>query len=89
VTSPTIPSGDPAVNAAVIEALIDGIMVKATETYEQTGRVYELALDVLSERVHDAWQDRLTPEVAGVVAALCLHLVEAREAYMHATGARP
>jgi hypothetical protein len=89
VTSPTIPSGDPAVNAAVIEALIDGIMVKATETYEQTGRAYELALDVLSERVHDAWQDRLMPEVAGVVAALCLHLVEAREAYTHATGARP
>lgn len=80
-------TGDPAVNAQFIETLVDGLLPKAAEALDAAGGVFELALDVLSDQVFSAWSDRLTREVAGVVSALCLRVIEAREAYRLATGA--
>lgn len=80
-------TGDPAANAVFIDTLCDGLLPKAADALEDTGGVFELALDVLADQVFSAWSDRLTREVAGVVAALCLRVIEARQAYRLATGA--
>lgn len=86
MTDPML-TNDPATKAAFVESLIDGMLPMVAEVYEQTGEVFELALDVASDRVFSAWSERLTREVAGVVAALCLRVIQSREAYRLATGA--
>lgn len=74
------------VKVEFIEQLVDGLLPMAADVYEACGRDFAAALDQLSGRVFSAWSDRLTVEVAGVVACLALLVLDARGAFHASTG---
>lgn len=69
-----------------VERLVDGLLPLAADVYEACGCDFAAALEQLSGRVFSAWSDRLTVEVAGVVACLALLVLDARGAYRSSAG---